>query len=144
MNTKIFINLPVKNLEAAKAFYIALGCTLNEQFSNEQGASVMMSEHIYIMLLTQPFFKSFLEKEKDIADATKATEVINAFSCESREEVDEITNKAQAAGGRLVGAPEDHGYMYSQAFEDLDGHYWNPFYMDMTAVANGAMEGAQA
>lgn len=101
-----------------------------------------MSETIYLMLLTHPFFKSFIEK--DIADATKMTEVINAFSCDSRAEVDDITGKALAAGGRMVGDPEDHGYMYSQAFEDLDGHYWNPFYMDMAAVANGAMEQATA
>ncbi len=143
MNTKIFINLAVKNVDAAKAFYTALGCAVNEQFSNEQGACMVMSEHIYLMLLSHPFFKSFIP-EKDIADAAKVTEVFNAFSCESRTEVDDVVSKVLAAGGKTVGGPEDHGYMYSQAFEDLDGHYWNPFYMDMAAVANGAMERSAA
>lgn len=142
MNTKIFINLPVKDLEASRAFYTALGYTINEQFSNEMAACVVISEEIYVMILTHPFFKGFTNKE--IADSTKTTEVLNCLSAESRDEVDELVRKARTAGGVIPREPQDMGFMYSHAFEDVDGHIWEVVYMDMEAVANGAMEQAEA
>ena len=142
MSTKIFVNLPVRDLEASKAFYTALGYTVNEQFSNEHAASIVISEEIYVMLLTHPFFKGFTQK--DIADATKATEVINCLSADSREGVDELVRKARNAGGAIPREPQDMGFMYGHGFEDPDGHIWEVMYMDMEAVANGAMEHASA
>lgn len=142
MNRKVFINLPVKNLEASRAFYQALGFTINEQFSNENAACVVITEDIYVMILTHEFFKTFTKK--DIADTSKTTEVLNCLSAESREAVDELVSRATSAGGSLPREANDQGFMYDRAFEDLDGHTWEIIYMDMEAVANGAMEHASA
>jgi predicted lactoylglutathione lyase len=141
MNTKIFINLPVKDVQASRAFYTALGYTINEQFSNEHAACVVISEEIYVMILTHEFFRQFTTKE--IADS-KTVEVLNCLSSDSRAAVDELTRKANEAGGRTHRDPQDLGFMYSQSFEDLDGHIWEVCYMDMEAVANGAMEHSAA
>ena len=142
MRTQIFINLPVKNLEASKEFYTALGYTINEQFTNEQAACIVISEEIFVMILTHEFFKGFTGKA--IADATNTTEVLNCLSAESRDAVDELVRKAVAAGGTAPRQPQDHGWMYGHGFEDLDGHIWEVGYMDMEALAAGAMESAEA
>ena len=138
MSTKIFVNLPVRDLEASKAFYTALGYTINEQFTNEQAASIVISEEIYVMLLTHPFFQGFTGKE--IANASNTTEVINCLSADTREAVDDLVRKARNAGGAVPRQPQDYGFMYAHGFEDPDGHIWEVTYMDMEAVANGAME----
>lgn len=128
MATMIFMNIPVKDLERSKAFFASLGYTFNPQFSNEKGACMVVSDTIFYMLLTEPFFKSFIDKE--VADVTNANECINCLSVESREGVDEIIAKAKAAGARIPEEPTDYGFMYSQGFEDLDGHLWNYCWMD--------------
>ena len=132
MPTQVFMNLAVKDLEKSKAFFSYLGYTFNPQFSNESGACMIISDTIYTMLLTEDFFKGFTEKP--IADAKKTTEVLIALSMESREEVDNIVRKAVEAGGRIYREPQDHGFMYAHFFEDLDGHQWEPFYMDPNHV----------
>ena len=132
MATKIFVNLPVTDLEKSKDFYTKLGFTINPQFSDDTAACVVISENIYVMILTHPKFKSFIPKE--IADSTKTTEVITALSFDSREKVDEVYNNALQAGGSEAGATQDHGFMYSRSFNDPDGHIWEPFWMDMNAV----------
>lgn len=138
MNTQIFINLPVKDLEASKTFWTSLGYNINEKFSNNDGACVVISDIIHIMILREPFFKTFMSKE--ITDTSNAVEVINCFSAESREAVRELVGKALAAGGSWVNEPEELGFMYSENFQDLDGHLWNIVYMDEEAAAKGAME----
>lgn len=140
MSTKIFVNLAVKDLPRSKAFYTALGYTVNEQFTNEMAASIVISDDIYVMLLTEPFFKTFTTKE--LADATKTVEVMNCLSADSREAVDELVRKAVTAGGTAPRVPQDHGYMYGHSFDDPDGHIWEVVYMNMEAVAAGAMEQA--
>ena len=144
MSTKIFINLPVQNLDASKDFYQALGYAINPQFTNEQAACVVISEDIYVMILTHTFFGNFTKKS--IVDSSKNVEVINCLSTESREAVDDIVRKAEAAGGRTYAAPQDHGWMYQHGFEDLDGHIWEVAYMDITqapaAPEEAAMEAA--
>lgn len=132
MSQKIFINLPVKDLEESKAFYQALGYSINPQFTNEQAASVVISDDIYVMILTHEFFRRFTKKE--IADAHRTTEVLNCLSAESREAVDDLVRKAVAGGGRIYNAPQDHGWMYGHGFEDPDGHIWEVAYMDMAAL----------
>ena len=132
MSTKIFVNLPVKNLERSKAFFAALGYTFNPQFTNEAAACMVISEDIYTMLLTEPMFKSFIPNE--ICDATRNTEVLVCLSCDNREQVDEQVRKAVAAGGRTLRPPQDHGFMYQHAFQDLDGHIWELVYMDPSHV----------
>lgn len=132
MARKIFVNLPIKDMERSKAFFQALGFGFNPQFTNEQGACMVIGEDIFVMLLTEPFFQTFTKKP--VADANKSTEVLTCLSCDSREEVDELVRKARAAGGKVPNAPQDHGFMYGHGFEDLDGHIWELAYMDMSAV----------
>jgi uncharacterized protein len=131
-NKQIFVNLPIKNMERSKAFFASLGYSFNPQFTNDQGACMVVSDTIYVMLLVEPFFQTFTKKP--IADASKSTEVLLCLSCESRAEVDDMVRKALAAGGKAPNASQDHGFMYSHGFEDLDGHIWELAYMDMSAV----------
>ncbi|WP_417384209.1 VOC family protein [Gimesia sp.] len=132
MSKKVFINLPVKDLEKSMTFYKALGYSINEKWTDETAASVVISEEIYAMLLTYPKFQMFTPKE--ICDATKSTEVLVALSCENREQVDEMVKKAVAAGGSTYNEPQDHGFMYGHGFQDPDGHIWEVFYMDPAAA----------
>lgn len=128
MTTKIFVNLPVKDLEKSKAFFGKLGFSFNPQFTNEVAGCMVISEDIYAMLLTEPMFKSFTPKE--ICDSTKSAEVLIALSLDSRTAVDDMVKKAVAAGGAIYNEPQDHGFMYAHSFQDLDGHNWEWFYMD--------------
>jgi predicted lactoylglutathione lyase len=132
MNKQIFVNLPVKDLEKTKAFFTHLGYSFNAQFTNDDAACMVVNDTIYVMLLTEPFFKGFTKKP--IANAHETTEVLVCFSCESRAEVDELVQKALAAGGKTPIPPQDHGFMYAHGFEDLDGHQWELFYMDPNHV----------
>ncbi|MEV8595533.1 VOC family protein [Streptomyces sp. NPDC052013] len=128
----IFVNLPVNNLDASKKFFTELGYSINEQFSDETAASVVISDTIVAMLLTREKYASFTKKE--IVDATKSSEVLIALSAESREKVDELIDKAIAAGGSPSGETQDYGFMYGRAFDDLDGHTWEVIWMDPSAV----------
>ena len=132
MATQIFVNLPVKDLNKSIEFFTSLGYSFNPQFTNEQGASLVISDNIFFMLLTEPFFKSFIKKE--IADATKVAETINCISVDSREAVDEMVRKAVAAGATVPNEKQDYGWMYGHGFQDLDGHLWEFAYMDMSSI----------
>ena len=132
MSTQIFVNLPVKDLDASKAFYEALGYSVNEQFTDENASCVVVSDTIYVMLLTEAFAARFTNKA--VADATTTTEVINALSAESREAVDRLADVALRAGGSRVKEPQDQGFMYSRSFADPDGHQWEVLYMDPSGV----------
>lgn len=138
MATKIFMNLPVKDLQVSMEFFGKLGFQFNPDFTNENGACMMVSENIFVMLLAEEFFQTFTKKE--IVDATKMTEVITALSVESREEVDERMGVALEAGAEEAREPQDHGFMYGRSFQDLDGHIWEVFYMDQQQVAEQAKE----
>ena len=128
----IFVNLPVNDLDASKKFFTDLGYTINPQFSDENAASVVISDTIVAMLLTKPFYATFTKKE--IADATKTSEVLVALSAESREKVDELVDKALALGGSPSGETQDMGFMYGRSFDDLDGHTWEIIWMDPSAI----------
>jgi predicted lactoylglutathione lyase len=132
MHQQIFVNLAVNDLPKSKAFFERLGLTFNPQFTNDQGACLVLGENIFAMLLVKEFFKGFTGKP--IADATQTTEALICLSCQSRAEVDAIVAKALAAGGTAPRAPQDHGFMYGHGFEDLDGHIWELAYMDMAAA----------
>lgn len=137
MSRQVFINLPIKDMARSQAFFKSLGFEFNPQFTNEQGACMVISkDHSYAMLLVEPFFQGFTKKT--IADATKTTEVLIALSCESRQEVDEFVSKALAAGGTAPNPKQDHGFMYSHGFTDLDGHTWEVFWMDSNAAPPAA------
>lgn len=124
MNKQIFLNLPVKDLEQSKTFFTALGFRFNPEFSSEHGAfMVIVEDCIHAMLTTEAFFQSLIDKP--VISAREGNEMVICLSCESREEVDDLIARAVAAGGRTPHPPEDHGFMYDQGFEDLDGHLWN-------------------
>jgi predicted lactoylglutathione lyase len=128
MATQIFVNLPVKDLNKSVEFFTKLGYTFNPQFTNEQATCMIVSDTIYVMLLVEPFFKTFCTK--DIADSTKVVEAIICLSAESREAVDEILSKALAAGATTTKDKIDYGWMYSCSFQDIDGHLWEYAWMD--------------
>ena len=132
MATKIFVNLPVKNLKKSMEFFGRLGFAFNPQFTDETAACMIVAEDIFVMLLTEEKFKAFTPKA--ICDATKSTEVLVCLSSESREKVDEMIRNAVAAGGTTHKKPQDHGFMYGHGFQDLDGHIWELVYMDPGAV----------
>ncbi|MBZ4333504.1 glyoxalase [Corallococcus interemptor] len=132
MGTKIFVNLPVESLDRAVGFFTKLGYTFNPQFTDANATCMVISEDIYVMLLVKPFFKTFTPKE--VADATKTTEVLIALSQENRAAVDALMEKALAAGAKETKEKTDMGMMYQRSFCDLDGHQWEPFWMDPAAV----------
>lgn len=136
MTTKMFVNLPVKDLEKSMAFYKALGFTFNPQFTDATAACMVISEHNYAMLLTHEKFKHFATRP--IADALKTTGVLVALSFDSKASVDSVVAKALKAGGTEPRDTEDHGFMYQRTFEDLDGHTWEPFWMDPAFIQQSA------
>ena len=136
MPHKIFVNLPVADLEKSKKFYTALGFTINPRFTDQNAACVVVSGEIYVMLLTHESFRRFTKKE--IIDSVNKIEVINALTLESREEVDEMAKKSLDAGGKMSRNTENNGWMYTKAVEDPDGHIWELFWMDETRVEKTA------
>jgi len=132
--TKIFINLPVKDLNNTIDFFTKLGFKFNPQFTDENATCMIVGEDIFVMLLVEKFFKTFTKKE--ICDTSKDTEVIVALSVESRGKVDQMINKAVESGGKESREPQDHGWMYGRSFEDIDKHLWEIIYMDESAVKN--------
>src|SRR6478672_12344606 len=132
MTNQIFVNLPVENLGSTVEFFKKLGFSFNPQFTDENATCMIVSNDIFVMLLVEKFFKTFTKKE--ISDVSKNTEVIVALSTQSREEVDQMMEKVIGAGGKESRDPQDHGWMYGRSFEDIDGHLWEIFYMDESAM----------
>ena len=132
MATKIFVNLPVKNLKNSVNFFTKLGFTFDPKFTDETATCMVVAEDIFVMLLTEAKFKTFTPKQ--ICDATKSTEVLVCLSTESREAVNEMVRKAVAAGGKTYNQSQDHGFMYGHGFQDLDGHIWELIYMQPAAA----------
>lgn len=135
MATKIFVNLPVKDLKKSMEFFTKLGYTFNLQFTDDTAACMVISDDIYTMLLTHAKFKEFTPNP--ICDATKATEALVCLSCDTREQVSELTEKALAAGATRHSEPKDYGFMVQDSFQDLDGHIWELIYMDPSAIQQG-------
>jgi len=143
MTQMIFVNLPVKDVVRAEAFYAAIGCVKDARFSNDAAVSMQYSGEIVFMLLSHDFFQGFTPKQ--IADATMTSEVLIALSRDSREAVDTIVEKAAAAGGKADIRPaQDHGFMYGRSFEDPDGHIFEPIFMDMDAFMTATGQGEPA
>lgn len=131
MSNQLFVNLAVKNLNKAIEYFTKLGYTFNPQFTDETATCMKLNENTFFMLLTEEKFKSFTPKS--ICDTSKSVEAFLAVSFDSKQAVIDIVEKALAAGGTIADEPEDLGFMYSTAVEDLDGHTWNYFCMDMAA-----------
>lgn len=141
MPRMIFVNLPVADVAKATAFYGAIGMTRDPRFSNERASAMVWSDTITFMILHHDFYRTFITKQ--IADARATSEVLLCLSQDSREAVDAITEAALAAGGNEPRAPQDMGFMYGRAFEDLDGHVFEPMHMDVDAALK-AMQPAEA
>jgi predicted lactoylglutathione lyase len=120
MSTKLFVNLPVKDLDRSKAFFTHLGFTFFG--AAEDMTSIVISEHTQVMLLTEPTFATYASKE--VVDAATSTQVILVLGVENRTQVDELVDSALAAGATPAGTPKDSGFMYQRGFADLDGHHW--------------------
>lgn len=128
----IFVNLAVRDLPRSMDFFSKLGFEFNRQFTDETAACMIVSEQAFVMLLTEPKFRSFTKRQ--LCDTTTHTEGLFALSCDSRAEVDEIVAKAIAAGGKHAMDAIDHGFMYGWSFYDLDGHHWEVMWMDPKAL----------
>jgi predicted lactoylglutathione lyase len=143
MPKMIFVNLPVRDLPQAVAFYEAIGAVKNEQFTDHTAACMVLSETIFVMLLTHDKFRQFTPKT--IADARESTEVLICVSADSRDAVDDMLAKAEAAGGNPDPGPkQDHGFMYGRSFEDRDGHIWEVMWMDVEAAKEAMSDTATA
>jgi len=142
MAKQIFVNLPVKDLNRAVGFFTDLGFTFNPQFTDENATCMVIGENIYAMLLVEDFFKGFIPG-KEIAVASKFTEVFVALSADSREEVDRIVSSAVSAGGSEYREATDYGWMYGRAFQDLDGHIWEILYMEESKMPEEMKEKAR-
>ncbi|MGV9252275.1 VOC family protein [Streptomyces sp. NPDC003697] len=128
----IFVNLAVGDVDASRKFFTELGYAINPQFTTDDCACVVISDTIIAMLLSRQRYAGFTKKE--IADSTRTSEVLLCLSAESRGKVDELVDRAIAAGGSATGETQDHGFMYGRAFDDLDGHTWEVMWMDPAAV----------
>ncbi len=131
MSKMIFVNLPVQDLSASMTFFDAIGYKNNPQYTDETAACMVISETIYLMLLTHPKFMQF--SPNPIVDANKGTEVLTCLSMESKEELNAHLEKVISAGGKEFRGPTDYGFMFSRCYQDLDGHVWEVIWMDPSA-----------
>ena len=125
MSTKIAVNLPVKDLGQSSRFFAALGLARNEQLSNENMEAFVVSDDIHVLLVVEPQFKAITKK--GIPDTAITSEAILQLQVESRQRVDELADRALAAGAHAANAPNDQGFLYGRSFRDLDGHHWDVF-----------------
>ncbi|WP_347050507.1 VOC family protein [Flavobacterium olei] len=136
MQTKIFLNIAVKDLNRSIAFFTELGFSFNEKFTNDKGTCMIVGENINVMLLVEEFYQTFTKKQ--ICDTKTTSEVLIAISVDSREQVDEIMQKAVKAGGTDYNQANDYGWMYQKTFLDIDGHHWEVFYMDENNIPSNS------
>ena len=132
MSRKLFVNLPVRDLSRSVDFFTSLGFTFNPQFTDETATCMIVSDEAYVMLLVRDKFSAFTRKQ--ICDTTSHTEALISLSCASRAEVDDLVNRAIAAGAKHAMEPQDHGFMYGWSFYDLDDHHWEVLWMDPKAI----------
>lgn len=132
MSRKIFVNLPVKDLDRSVDFFTKLGFAFNPQFTDENATCMVVGDDIFVMLLVEPFFTSF--SHKGIPDTAETAQVLVGLSADSRDEVDDLADRALSNGGTASGETQDHGTMYGRAFQDPDGHIWEVMWMDPAAI----------
>jgi predicted lactoylglutathione lyase len=132
METQIFLNLPVKELNKSMEFFSQLGFSFNPKFTDEKAACMIIGDKSFAMLITEEFYKTFTNKT--ICDASKSSEVLISISVESRKKVDEIIAKVIKAGSSEYMVAKDYGWMYHRSFMDLDNHHWEVFFMDESQI----------
>ncbi|HWM88426.1 MAG TPA: VOC family protein [Kofleriaceae bacterium] len=131
-NRQIYINLPIRDIKRSMEFFSRLGFEFNPKFSDDNAACMVINPDAYVMLLAEPYFKTFTKKQ--ICDTSTHSEGLLAISCTSKADVDELVNKALGSGGTKAMDPVDHGFMYGWSFYDLDGHHWEVMWMDPSAA----------
>lgn len=136
MGMQTFVNLPVKDLGRSTEFFGHVGFSFDPVFTDENATRMIVSDETSVMLVTEPFFEGFIAPQ-EIVDTSRSREVIMGLSAESREQVDDLTERALAAGAESLGDPDDQGFMYMRGFRDPDGHQWSFIHMDMSAVPEG-------
>ena len=129
---QIFVNLAVKDLNRSVEFFTKLGFAFDPRFTDEQATCMIVSDEAFVMLLVESRFRDFTKKT--IIDSATATEAILALTAESREQVDELADKALAAGGSPANDPMEMDFMYGRSFNDPDGHLWEVFWMNPSAA----------
>ena len=129
---KMFVNLPVRDLNRSIQFFSTLGFTFNPRFTDDNAACMVVSDGAFVMLLAEPFFKTFTHRR--VCNTAKDIEGLFALSCGSKAEVDEMVKTAIAAGGKYAMDKQEHGYMYGWSFYDLDGHHWEVIWIDPSSV----------
>jgi predicted lactoylglutathione lyase len=132
ISRKIFVNLPVRDLGKSMDFFSSLGFNFDPRFTDQRAACMVVSEEAFVMLLTEPFFRTFTRRR--VCNTARDTEGLFALSCRSKAEVDEMVRTAIAAGGKPAMDKQDHGFMYGWSFHDLDGHHWEVIWMDSASV----------
>jgi uncharacterized protein len=140
MDTKIFVNLPVKDLSRSIRFYIDLGFQLNPRFTDETAACINISRDINLMLLTEQRFKEFTPNL--ICDAKRNTEALLSLTCQSRDQVNQLVSMAKQAGGSTYSDPKDYGFLYGHGFQDPDGHIWELIFMEQSQLDVEIEQGA--
>ncbi|KAA0128254.1 glyoxalase/bleomycin resistance/extradiol dioxygenase family protein [Chryseobacterium sp. SN22] len=128
---RIYVNLPVKNIEQTRTFWTNIGFSANDQISDENAVCIIMGDHIYVMFLTEDYFQTFSERPVPKGDTTQ---VLVAVGLNSREEVDQVVNAAIENGATQHEEPQDHGWMYQNSFWDINGHGWNVIFADPTQM----------
>ncbi len=129
---KLFVSMPVADLQRSVVFFEALGFAFDPRFTGDGATCLLIGEDAYAMLLTHERFAGFATLP--VSDPRVAAGVGLAFSVDSRAAVDAMIEAALAAGGAHAGETQDHGFMLSRSFADLDGHVWDAFWMDPTAA----------
>ena len=131
---QMFVNLPVKNLDETIKFFTTLGFKFNPHFTNDHAACMIIGTNNFVMLLTESMFQGFIPHH-ELTDSFTNKEVVVALTLESRKAVDAMLKKAVIAGGKEYRPTEDHGWMYGRAFQDINGHVWEPFFIDRNAMS---------
>ncbi len=139
MSRKLFVNIAVEDLDRSVDFFTKLGFSFDARFTDESATCMLVGEDAYVMLLVRQRFQDFTKKE--IVDSTRQTEAILALSAESREDVDQLADKALASGGAPANDPMEMDFMYGRSFHDPDGHLWEVFWMNMAVVEEQAKAG---
>lgn len=132
---RLYVNLPVKDLKKSMDYFSEIGFEFDPRFTDENATCMIINDNTFVMLLVEDSFKSFIKQ--DLPDSTKTAEVIIALAANSREQVDEIVDKAMAAGGKLSNEPMVQDFMYARSFEDIDGHLWEVLFVDISAFSQG-------
>ncbi|AEE44540.1 VOC family protein [Cellulomonas fimi] len=134
--TAMFVNLPVTDLDRAKAFYAALGFTINPMFTDHNAACVVVEEdHSAFMLLTREYFQTFTDLP--LGDPAVSPSVSTAVFLDSRDAVDATAAAALVAGGAEPRPATDYGFMYQRGITDPDGNVLEFGWMDPAAAEQG-------